>query len=543
MNRREFLQSSLYGSLLYGAGGFPSLVEEAAAGFVPLQNKVLVNLFLSGGPDFRHLIVPAFNSTQNSFGYKYWKHRWRAHDLSSNPSSWQQRWNNDYYPITVGGQNWNSSLVSSGQNSNSGVTFGIWREAGWLIDMFRSGKVALVFNAVGGRDRAHDLSSLKLHQGNVLSGLNNADRSGWGGRVARSAGGNAISVTNTPNAFSFGPVGAAPSYNPNAIDNSDLIAVQNSREMGLNEAGFTQDLRGRANLRMAMALKNYYSALRTENIGITHEKFMDHEQKVRLFGELIRDRLSDLPVPDVIRALYTDNVSINGQPVNPAPGTSNARRVLRNGYSFGAQIRNLFDVLAANDLLGLRTVSMEYGGWDSHGDQRQPVPAGADANDPNVQRGIENGFKDIFGGQIGGNPSDPNAWHSGFSALWQSLNQVDRNKMVLEISGEFGRQIRDNGDAGTDHGKGNLMLVIGEQVTGGIYGEMFPEVEIDQYDDESLNTPDIEPRTDIDFLFSQVSNWVAPGSANSVFPRLTASGLAPEDVPTIESGVSFNNLF
>jgi len=59
MNRRHFLQSSLYSSLLYGAGGFPSLVEEAAAGFVPLQNKVLVNLFMSGGPDFRHLVVPA----------------------------------------------------------------------------------------------------------------------------------------------------------------------------------------------------------------------------------------------------------------------------------------------------------------------------------------------------------------------------------------------------------------------------------------------------------------------------------------------------
>jgi len=423
------------------------------------------------------------------------------------------------------------------------VTFGIWREAGWLIDMFRAGNVALVFNAVGGRDRAHDLSSLKLHQGNVLSGLNNADRSGWGGRLARSATGNSISVTNTPNAFSFGPVGAAPNYNPNAIDNADLIAVQNSREMGLNEADFTQQLRDRANSRMALSLKNYYAGLRTENIGASYEKFMDHEQKVRLFGELIRQRLSDLPVPDVIRALYDNNVSINGQPVNPAPGTNTPRRVLRNSYSFGSQIRNLFDVLASNDLLGVRTISMEYGGWDSHGDQRQTVPANSDPNDPNISRGIESGFKDIFGGQHGGSPSDPNAWHSGFSAVWQSLNQVDRNKMVLCIAGEFGRQIRANGDDGTDHGKGNLMLVISEQVAGGIYGELFPEVEIDQYDDESLNTPDIEPRTDIDYLFSQVSNWVAPGSGNDVFPRLTATGLDPEDEPTLESGVTFNNLF
>jgi len=533
MNRRQFLHSSLYTSLLYGAGGIPRLINEAAAGFVPLQNRILVNLFLEGGPDFRHMLVPAYDSSPDSFGHKYWKHRWRAHDLTDNPSSWQQRWNDDYYHITVGGENWSGNLVDAG---------GIWKEAGWLIDMFRAGKAALVFNAVGGRNRAHDLSTLQLNQGNVLSGLNNADRSGWGGRLARSAAGNAISVTNTPSPFTFGPVGLAPNYNPNAIDNQNLIAVQNSREMGLNEADFTDNQANRPNQRMAMTLKNYYAGLRTESVGRAYQKFMDHEQKVRLFGQLIRDRLSDLPVPDLIQALYS-SVSIDGQPINPAPGDTAARRVLRKSYSFGAQIRNLHDVLASNDLLGARTISMQYSGLDSHGDQLRPVPVGSDANDPGVNRGIESGFKDIFGGQIGNNPSDSTALHGGFSALWQSLNQVDLNKIVLAIAGEFGRQIRDNGDAGTDHGKGNLMLVISEQVAGGIYGEVFPDTEVDKYDDESLNTPDIEPRTDIDYLFSRVSDWVVSGSGNTVFPRLTATGLSEEETPTLESGVSFESLF
>ncbi|GAA6136757.1 hypothetical protein NBRC116583_05040 [Arenicella sp. 4NH20-0111] len=536
MNRRHFLQSALYGSLIYGVGGTPGIIKPALAGFEPVQNNLLVNLFLSGGPDIRHFIVPEFDSNQNSFGYKYWSNRWRAHDLTEDSSTWQQRWSDDYYKITVGGSNWNGSLVDIA-GINNGVTFGIWKHAGWLIDMFRAGNVAIVSNAVGGRNRAHDLSSLQMHQGNLLSGLNDSDRSGWGGRLARSAGGNSIAITNSPLPFTFGPVGSAPNYDVNGIDNRDLVAVQNSREMGLNEADLTQDQLYRPNERMARALKQYYTGLRNEQISLAYEKFRDHEQKVRQFGELIRDRLSDLPLPLLIDALR-NGVEIGGQAVNP-DSSGDARRVLRSGYSFGAQIRNLYDVLAANDLLNVRTVSMYYGGWDSHGDQRQNA-GNLDINDPNVNRGIESGFKDIFGGQFGASPSDSNALHSGFSALWESLNSVDRQKMVITVAGEFGRQIRDNGDAGTDHGKGNTMFIIGEGVTGGVYGEMFQDDEVDKYDDSSLRTPDIEPRTDLDSMFASVCDWVQPNSGDTVFPR-TASGFSGEQPEEEVSGM-FQNL-
>ena len=187
-------------------------------------------------------------------------------------------------------------------------------------------------------------------------------------------------------------------------------------------------------------------------------------------------------------------------------------------------------------------MSLNYGGWDSHADQRQ-VPAGlaSDPNNPNLSRGIESGFRDIFGGQFGNSPTDSSAFHGGFSALWESLPQSDRSKVVLTIAGEFGRQIRDNGDAGTDHGSGNLMLVVSESCNGGVYGEVFPEDEVDKYDDVSLSTPDIDGRTEIDRLFAAVSDWVAPGSGRVVFPR-TASGYSGV-APKLEDGVSFSNLF
>ena len=546
MNRRQFLHSALCSSLLYGVGGIPGLVRDSKAAYQPVQDKFLINLFLSGGQDTRHFIVPAYDSNPDSFGNKYWKHRWRAHDLTEDQATWQQRWENDYYPITIGGDNWSNGLANIAPgNRNNGVTFGIWRQAGWLIDMFRAGNVAIACNVAGGRNRAHDLSSLQMHQGNLLSGLNDADRSGWGGRLARSANGNSIAVTNSPLPFTFGPVGTPTNYNPDAIDNQFLVSVQNSREMGLNEADLEQEQLYRPQHRMARALKNYYHGLRQEEIGDTYEKFRDHEQKVRLFGELIRDRLSDVPEPDLIRLLRStqndnsEDILIDGQIPNPGPG-GEARRILRNGWGFGSQIRNVFDVVfAASDLLNVRTISMDYGGWDSHADQRQNAN-NPDVNDPNVYRGIESGFKDIFGGQFGANPSDPNALHYGFSALWQSLPAIDRQKMVLTVSGEFGRQIRDNGDAGTDHGTGNIVFIIGEEVNGGVYGEMFQESEIDKYDNFDLRTPDIDALTDLDPLFARVSDWVQPSSGTNVFPR--TSGAYTGDQPAQEISGMFANL-
>ncbi len=532
MNRRKFLQSTFASSLAFGTGALPNL---SLAGFEPVQNRVLVNLFLSGGPDIRHFIVPAFDANPDSFGYKYWSNRWRGHDLDETPASWQARWENDFYHITVGADNWSSGLVDI-NGINNGVTFGIWKHAGWLIDMFREGHVALVCNAVGGRNRAHDLSSLQMHQGILDSGLNDNGRSGWGGRLAKSAGGNSISVTDTPLPFTFGPDGDAPNYDVFSINNSNLIAVQDSREIGLNQADFTEDWRTRPNHRLANAIKHYYTGLRNEQVALAYQKFQDHEQKVRVFGELIRERLSDLPEPDLISALR-NRISIGGNPVNPDT-SGNARRVL-NSYGFSEQVRNVFDCLAANDLLELRSISMSYGGWDSHADQRRQA-ANPDINDSGVYRGIESGFRDIFGGQFGSLPIDSSALHCGFSALWTSLEPVDRQKLVITVAGEFGRQIRDNGDAGTDHGKGNIMFIIGEGVNGGVYGEMFQDAEVDKYDDDNLRTPDIDPRTDLDPLFASVCDWVQPNSGQFVFPR-TASGYTGER-PDEEVGGMFASL-
>lgn len=525
MNRRQFLKTSFYTSLLYGGGMLPRFADESQAAFVPLQNRILVNLMLHGGPDFRHLIVPAFESATQTVGNKYWKNHWRAHRLANDQNSTlQQRWEDDFFHITVGGSNWNSNVDSGGLNS--GVTFGIWKEAGWLIDMFLQGNVAIVSNAAGGRNRNHSHSTLIMEQGYLDAGANNFEYSGWGGRLARLAGGKPIALTRVPRPFCYGPDG----NNHSMVDNIDLVAIQNSREIGLY--GFNPTLNRAYDRRQKMAgiLQAYYAGIKQENLNTNvYDTFLDHETKIRQFGQLIDERL-DFDEPLLIRGLYSTRDSDN-QPhsLNNAPN-GDSRRVLRSSY-FGQQIRNLYDVMASNDLLDLRVASMEYGGWDSHGQQRR-LPNAQDINDPGVSRGIESGLKDIFGGPYSGLSS---ALHGGFSALWQQLSNADKNRIVINVSGEFGRQIRDNGDLGTDHGKGNVMMLIGNGVTGGVYGELFPESEIDKLDDASVRSPDIDPKTDFDHIYGAACDWVQSNSGNSVFPGRSSN-------TNIEAGINLANL-
>jgi len=566
ISRRRFLQGALASGMLYGSGSLPIFAPNAYGMAAPLQNRLLIDLFLNGGPDFRHLVAPAFSNNSNSFGANYWANRQRSHNLDAlenvnSPNSSisglqrtaQSRWEEDFYPITVGGTNWANGLVDAG-NLNSGVTFGIWKEAGWLIKMFREGNVALIFNAVGGTNRAHDLSQLMAYQGDVDISLTQTNRSGWGGRLARAAGGRAIACTSSPTPFSFGPIGRPfqAGYNPNAVDNSELIAVEDSREFGLFEAdnsdGYPFD-EGNYDDKMARAAKSYYAAIRQENIGNSYQKFLTHEFNVRNFGQQIRARLEDVPVPVLIQALMSGVNNINPGPDRNGNPVS-ARQTLHRNYTFGRQVNSAYDLIALNNLtadvggqtvgLNPRVLSMVYGGWDTHGEQRRVNPVLVnDPNNPFVSRAIENGFRDIFGGPS--SEVDSSQPHSGLSALWESINGLNRQNVVFTIYGEFGRQIRDNGGFGTDHGRGNLMFVIGENVRGGVYGEILPDDEIPKYSEEPNRTPDITPLTEFDHFFAKVCDWVSPNSGSVLFPRTSPSHSGP--APDIEINGMFDNLF
>ena len=133
MDRRQFLHSLVATGALYGAGGLPMLGQTARAdGFAPVTRRFLVNVFLDGGPDFRHLFTPAFDPDPASRGYRFWQAVAGAHELGDSAADWQSRWEQDYDHRAADGQ-----------------AFGILSRCGWLTRMGDAGKVAIVCHVNG----------------------------------------------------------------------------------------------------------------------------------------------------------------------------------------------------------------------------------------------------------------------------------------------------------------------------------------------------------------------------------------------------------
>jgi uncharacterized protein (DUF1501 family) len=92
----------------------------------------------------------------------------------------------------------------------------------------------------------------------------------------------------------------------------------------------------------------------------------------------------------------------------------------------------------------LRLAFMQLGGWDTHVNQG--------AADGQLARRLQ---------PLG----------EGLARLAADLGPRWNDTVVVVMS-EFGRTARENGNRGTDHGHGNLMLVLGGTVAGGkVYGD------------------------------------------------------------------------
>lgn len=97
--------------------------------------------------------------------------------------------------------------------------------------------------------------------------------------------------------------------------------------------------------------------------------------------------------------------------------------------------------------LGTRIFTLDYQNFDTHTNQDDP----GNYNNPlaNLASGLEAFMDDLE--QSGGDYAD---------------------RTVVIIQSEFGRRLYENVSSGTDHGNGNLMLVVGKSVNGGtIYGD------------------------------------------------------------------------
>jgi uncharacterized protein (DUF1501 family) len=477
MDRRNFLKYSLLASAS-GVGtlsGFGTGISHAqAACTVPAMPRTIVNVMLYGGADTRFIFMPAPNHVSPT---NYVDLIWAAR-AGLYPNAYP-----DYATMFAAEYD---LVVDPG-----GFQFGIHKSCGWLTDQFNQGNVAIIANSVCSQNRRHDQSQLNANVAEPEFGDLIYNRDGWGGRLVDynvangRPGQNAIELSHEISVFCNGATEGQRL--------EQVVHARDTRNIGLPTIEPGQNATGSTAI-MTRALKSYYAGREQEidskPVGWPYRKFFQHNNALRAFGDIVDARLTDCgPLP----------ASLSGLTLN-------------SGH-FRQQCRNLYDLTLLSDIFDQSVVSMRYDSWDTHNNQ----------NDR-----ITRNLSDLFGIAGGLSTATSEIANHGGGHL---------DNLAFCFSSDFGRQIRANGDFGTDHGRGLYSIVLSPSVAGGIYGEMFPERESSVIDGKiALETSgaDILGQTSTERILQQLTEWQSAGSSPSVVVDAASS---IEETPGILNGL------
>ena len=172
--------------------------------------------------------------------------------------------------------------------------------------------------------------------------------------------------------------------------------------------------------------------------------------------------------------------SINGAAGTPGDAGQNIQ--YGQGGELGRNLQQLARLIKAD--VGIEAAFAEMGGWDHHG------------NEPGRLAGLLRQFSlalEAFCKDMGDRMED----------------------IVLVTMSEFGRTAQENGNAGTDHGHGSLMMVLGGPVRGGkVYGR-WPGLETEQL----FEARDLAVTTDFrDVLGELIIGHMGQKNLAGVFP-------------------------
>jgi len=169
--------------------------------------------------------------------------------------------------------------------------------------------------------------------------------------------------------------------------------------------------------------------------------------------------------------------------------------------SLGTQLKNLAQLIKSDS--GVVAATLDYGGWDTHDGQGMPNPGNP-------------GHYDYYGNLVQGLSEAVDAFHTDLS---QSAQGNLMNRVSVVMLSEFGRKVRGNQSNGSDHGYGNVMMVLGGRVNGGQFYGAFPGL-----DKGSLfEGQDLAVTTDYRQVLAEalVKRMGYPsGSLESVFPAI-----------------------
>jgi len=154
--------------------------------------------------------------------------------------------------------------------------------------------------------------------------------------------------------------------------------------------------------------------------------------------------------------------------------------------AFGKSLMAVAQLIKAE--LGVEIACVDIGGWDTHAGE-----GGAD------------------GGEL---PKLLEDFAQGIHAFYTDMGDRMSRTTIVSMS-EFGRRLQENNSKGTDHGHGNVMFVLGENVRGGqIYGD-WPGLARDKL----YGPGDLAITTDFrDVLGEIVKNRLGNAKLDAIFP-------------------------
>ncbi len=161
--------------------------------------------------------------------------------------------------------------------------------------------------------------------------------------------------------------------------------------------------------------------------------------------------------------------------------------------SFGRALRSVA-VLIKNDI-GIEAAQVDIGGWDTHSGQ------------------------DPIGGSMFNTMRD---FSNSLGAFYADVIATGFNVTVVAVS-EFGRNVRENGSQGTDHGRGTVMFAMGKGIAGGrVLTKNWPGLARENLD----SGQDLKVTVDYrDILAEIVQKRLANPNLDVVFPTWTPTML------------------
>ena len=206
----------------------------------------------------------------------------------------------------------------------------------------------------------------------------------------------------------------------------------------------------------------------------------------------LRGDYASAPQPAQAAALDATNTMTLLRNVN-FTGYAPANGATYPNSSFGRALRSVAVLIKAD--VGIEAAQVDIGGWDTHA-QQNPTTGSMFNTMRDFSNALAAFYADIMQGAIGYN-------------------------VTLVAVSEFGRNVRENGSAGTDHGRGTVMFAMGKGIAGGrVLANQWPGLARENLEAGQDLKVTIDYR---DILSEIVTNRLGNTNIDFVFPGWSAT--------------------